>query len=94
MPETAARVALRQDEDDLGRGQQGGSSAGPEVDPMEFIFAAHVWMCSPVSCTWIKLALAHAHVYVCPGASCMISIDLVHTPLPRWHLNDLFLHTP
>ena len=62
--------------DGLGSRQQGGSSADPWVDAIESCLP-HMYVFPCVSCTGIKLALAHT-LYVCPGASCMIELLFTH----------------
>ena len=49
-------------EDDLGSGQQGGSSADPGVDKIE-LFLPHMYVFPCVRCTGIKLALAHTFTF-------------------------------
>ena len=48
--------------DDLGSGQQGGSSADPGVDKIE-LFLPHMYVFPCVRCTGIKLALAHTFTF-------------------------------
>ena len=86
-------------EDDLGSGQQGGSSADPRVDTIELLAHMYVFPCG--SC--IKLALAHTFnfarkhpawssscfTHVCQGGTW--TIYLLHTNwcFPGWDLYDL-----
>ena len=48
--------------DDLGSGQQGGSSADPGVVTVELLLP-HMYVFPRVSCTGIKLALAHTFTF-------------------------------
>ena len=55
--------------DDLGSGQQGGSSADPGVA----LFLPHMYVLPCVSCTGIKLALAHTFTFARVHPACSSS---------------------
>ena len=85
--------------DDLGSGQQGGSSADPGVA----LFLPHMYVLPCVSCTGIKLALAHTFTFarvhpacssscfthVCQGGIWMTVFCTHSNGFPGWALYQL-----